>query len=74
MNVREILKKHLKENNYDGLCNPDAQCGCGVDDIALCDWLNPDDCESAYKNVCKECGNEIFALTKDRCTCFECMD
>jgi len=36
MNVREIVVKNLKETDFDGLCNVDNECGCGLDDLAPC--------------------------------------
>lgn len=35
MNVRKILKRWLKDNGYDGLCNQ-LQCGCTIDDMGPC--------------------------------------
>lgn len=59
--VREIVKGWLDNHGYDGLCNPDAECACGVD------WLLPcnspcDKCQAAYKLPCDECA------IQDECT------
>jgi len=35
-NVGEILKAYLRENGYDGLCNPNIECECDFDDFAPC--------------------------------------
>ena len=43
MNVKEIVLKHLKENGYDGLFNPDVECGC------MNENLSPADC---MKDIC----------------------
>ena len=47
MNAREMLIKQLQDLGADGLCNPEEGCGCGIDDLVLCDCLNVDDCEAA---------------------------
>lgn len=47
MTVLEIVREYLKENGYDGLCNPELECGCGLDDLAPCGEMGMD-CEPAY--------------------------
>jgi len=43
--LREVLIHHLRAMGADGLCNPYAECGCGLDDLApLCECLNLDEC------------------------------
>ena len=39
MNVKEIVKKHLKFFGYDGLAHNcgNEGCGCGLDDLMPCD-------------------------------------
>jgi hypothetical protein len=54
-NVREFLAKKLKEEGFDGLCNPDVECGCSIDDIAPCGYVNLDECIPAYSWSCHEC-------------------
>ena len=34
--AQEMLEQTLKENCWDGLANPDIECGCGIDDFAPC--------------------------------------
>lgn len=46
LNVKTILVAWLKEHAFDGLCGHD--CGCGIDDLALCDEIPPD-CEPGYR-------------------------
>ena len=36
MDCREIIIKWLHDNGHDGLCEPDTECGCGLDDFAPC--------------------------------------
>lgn len=38
MNCLSIVTHYLKENGYDGLCAPDLECGCGLDDLAPCEY------------------------------------
>lgn len=32
-NCREMIEAFLMENDYDGLCNVEAECGCGLEDL-----------------------------------------
>lgn len=34
--VREMVAEWLRANHYDGLCNPNDECGCGLDDLMTC--------------------------------------
>jgi hypothetical protein len=36
MKVLEIIKKYLIANGCDGVCFPEAHCGCGIDDLCPC--------------------------------------
>ncbi len=47
MNVKEIIICALKKDGFDGLCNGDGDCGCGIFDLVPCneDFSN---CEPAY--------------------------
>lgn len=36
MTLKEIVKQWLEENGYDGLCNPDDECGCVLEDFMSC--------------------------------------
>jgi hypothetical protein len=49
MTVKEILKKYLVDNGFDGLVGD--ECGCDLKDlIPDCDMI--DDCEAGYKVGC----------------------
>ena len=48
MTVYDILKKWMKDNGYDGLCNHDSECGCSLDDFFCCGEVCSE-CEPAYK-------------------------
>ena len=55
MTVKEIIKKYLIDNGFDGLCNMD--CGCGLRFLAEpCDG-DCGECQPAYKHErdCKNC-------------------
>lgn len=49
MNVKEIVKKYLKDNGYDGLfmC---GECACKLDDLAPCCGTMAD-CQAGYKRA-----------------------
>lgn len=34
--VIEIIKQHLIDNGFDGLCNPHLECGCTITDLQPC--------------------------------------
>ena len=47
MNVKEIVKKYLEDNGYDGLVGD--ECGCRLDELFICDSL--DDCVPGHKVI-----------------------
>jgi hypothetical protein len=53
MTVRDIIKKYLEDNGYDGLFYP-GDCACLKDDLQPCDGSMMD-CEPGYKRPCT-CG------------------
>ena len=38
--VIEMIQHRLKELGADGLCCPEEQCGCEIDDIVPCDAMS----------------------------------
>jgi hypothetical protein len=60
MNIKEIVEKYLKDHSYDGLCNPNFSCGCGLKDgLFPCDDLCGLDCVPAMAKIAtKEDVNE----------------
>lgn len=36
MDCKTIIVEWLRANDMDGLCLPDTECGCGLDDLAVC--------------------------------------
>ena len=53
MDVKEIVKKYLKDNGYDGLVRLDVECGCKLDDLMPCNGPEVD-CEPGYLQSCPE--------------------
>jgi len=53
---KEIIKKWLKDNGFDGLYNPDIPCGCKADDLipGECDITN---CKAGYLEEVKNSDN-----------------
>lgn len=49
MKAIEIIEAYLAEHGYDGLCDPEEECGCGIRDLrpADCDCSN---CMPAYRH------------------------
>ncbi len=46
--LQALTAAWLRENGYDGLCNTDRECSCGLDDLMSC--MEPGfGCEAAYK-------------------------
>lgn len=36
MDCIQIIVRWLREHDFDGLCEPETECGCGLDDFAPC--------------------------------------
>jgi hypothetical protein len=60
MNLREIAKKWLEDNGYDGLTN--EYCGCELNDLMPCGEPSPN-CEAGYKVPCP--GPELCSADGD---------
>ena len=41
----------LKDNGYDGLCDPEMECGCSVIDLMPCDMPGLNTCVPAHKEM-----------------------
>ena len=50
MTLREIIKKYLEDNGYDGLCG--YNCGCQTSELFVCECPDMDVCEPGYKKTC----------------------
>lgn len=64
MTVKEILEKYLRENDFDGLCHPLTECGCGLDDlIGPCEGAQAD-CKPAYAVNLPEYGQWFVVMDR----------
>lgn len=60
------IKDWLEDNGYEGLVDPDDECGCGIEGLMPC--VNNDgigDCEPGYKIPCtcgEDCGYHITTI------------
>lgn len=49
MTVSDIVEAYLREHGYDGLCNPDLECGCLLGDLMPCLSCDVNDCQPGYR-------------------------
>lgn len=63
MDVREIIKKYLVDNEYDGLVNEDGECGCQVGDLFPCGDPSPF-CEAGHKLILEPPGHPDYFVIK----------
>lgn len=63
--LREMAAQWLRENHYDGLCNPDDECGCGLDDLMPCQCPNERDCVCAYEIPAEDSGYDRVFCTSN---------
>jgi len=68
MTVKKIIVKYLKENGFDGLCHPDSECGCNIDDLVPCSELN-ENCETGYKKLCDGCSEKECEYRHEKSSC-----
>lgn len=64
MEVADLVLNYLKKNNFDGLVNPDDECGCGIDNLAPCD-SNCMGCEPAIEVEPPSKDYDRYFATKD---------
>lgn len=51
MNIEEIVTDWLKKNGYTGLCAPDLECGCRLEDLMYCsNNIEVTACEAGYEH------------------------
>lgn len=60
--VREMITQALKEAGCDALYNEDAECGCVLEDMPLCEHVNLDGCEAGVKVPCEYGDNCDFDI------------
>ena len=73
MTVEEIIKEHLKDNGYDGLYCPDAECGCTLEDLRPC-CEDISLCRPGYRQICvrRKSDDCIGELKNNKCDDEEC--
>lgn len=57
--VESIVRKALLDMGADGLCYPDAECGCGLNDFHPCEERG-DLCQPGYLKRCEKCGMAAY--------------
>jgi hypothetical protein len=60
--IRDVIKLHLAAQEFDGLVQPDAECGCLADDLAPC-CDSPMECLPGYRGVSKDYPGEWAIYT-----------
>jgi hypothetical protein len=60
MTIKEIVKKYLEDNSYDGLYNDDWDCACDVKDLMPC-YDRSYQCSAGYRAPC-DCGEHNFHI------------
>lgn len=61
--ISQIVEKYLRDNGFDGLCNGDFECGCGLNSLCACeypDWVN---CIPGYKMFDDDSDSESYGET-----------
>lgn len=48
MTVLELIRDYLTTHGYDGLCDPDIECGCLLTDLQPC-GEDPSHCQPGYR-------------------------
>lgn len=62
--VKEIVIKYLKDNKFDGLCNPEYRCECSAEDEDdICPCAN-DDIIISSCSPGRKCNQNIIRLGK----------
>lgn len=57
--IGDIIVEYLQANGFDGLCNGDNECGCGLVDLFACGSADAG-CAPAYKRIvpCGDCPDD----------------
>ena len=64
MNGKDIIIEWLKEHGFDGLCMPDEECGCQIDDLVPCD-SSPCLCQPGKKRM-RDDGDWVIETSEGR--------
>lgn len=60
MKVKDIIKKYLQDNDYQGLYHP-GDCGCNLEDLMPCSG-DCSDCEPGYVHTAQEDSECSFVI------------
>ena len=71
--VNDIVKEYLKENEFDGLYNPDGECACEINDLQPC-CENFSECRPGYIKTCDQLTDEEKKHLDGACDWFICKD
>jgi len=63
--VSRIVEDWLKANDFDGLCNPDRECGCTLNDLMPCNAPHEGDCQAGYAGTPNPSGDRMLYLTRE---------
>lgn len=65
MDIEDVVKEYMLNNNFTGLYNPSMECGCRFSDLAPCDGFQKE-CAFGLVNWCKFCaGEEVCDVNTD---------
>jgi hypothetical protein len=72
--VYEILEQAIRAAGGQGLCNPEIDCGCGLDDLVPCE-SDPSFCQIGFEVRCEKCGQVWYYATRNEDTklCVDCQ-
>jgi hypothetical protein len=66
MTSGDLLRETLRLRGYDGLSNPEYECGCLLNDLQPCDSIHLLFCHPGYKQPCAGgCGSFIVSIKRD---------
>jgi len=67
--VKEIVRRYLVKENFEGLFNEDAECACKLDDLITCECDFPiHECEAGYIIPCEEGSDFNYCVGRDKPT------
>lgn len=70
----QFIRDRLQADGFDGLCNPDLECGCPLDDLFTCGEPSIEDCLPAYfRNKISSCSCMADA-GPDPCLCTRSLE
>ena len=55
----------LKEHGYDGLCNPDRECGCTLDDLMPCGEPHETECVGGFMGPANQDGDAMIYPSRE---------